>query len=51
MCIIDSVFIISSSDKDALRAVAAASPKLVIDLHGRLGADIEQLAGYAGVSW
>jgi len=45
------VFIISSSDKDALRAVVAASPKLVIDLHGRLGADIEQLAGYAGVSW
>ena len=45
------VVIVSSSDPEALRAVTAASPKLVIDLHGRLGEDVEQLAGYAGVSW
>jgi len=45
------VVVVSSSDPEALRAVTAASPKLVIDLHGRLGEDVEQLAGYAGVSW
>ena len=45
------VVIVSSSDAEALRAVTAASPKLVIDLHGRLGEDVEQLSGYAGVSW
>jgi GDP-mannose 6-dehydrogenase len=45
------VVIVSSSDPDALRAVTASSPRLVIDLNGRLGQDVEQLAGYAGVSW
>jgi GDP-mannose 6-dehydrogenase len=45
------VVIVSSSDPEALRAVTASSPRLVIDLNGRLGQDVEQLAGYAGVSW
>jgi GDP-mannose 6-dehydrogenase len=45
------VALVSSADPQALRALTAASPKLVIDLHGRLGPEVEQLAGYMGVSW
>jgi GDP-mannose 6-dehydrogenase len=45
------VVLVSSSDPAALRALAASSPALVIDLHGRLGADVEALESYEGVAW
>ena len=45
------VVIVSSSHPAALAALKAADPRLVIDLHGRLGADVEQLPAYEGVSW
>jgi hypothetical protein len=31
--------------------MVAADPDLVIDLHGRLGAEVEGLAGYEGALW
>jgi GDP-mannose 6-dehydrogenase len=43
--------IVASSEPAVLRAVAAAAPLMVLDLHGRLGEDIEQLPGYEGVGW
>jgi GDP-mannose 6-dehydrogenase len=45
------VVVVSSSDPATLRALAAADPRLVIDLNGRLGDAVEQLAAYQGVSW
>jgi GDP-mannose 6-dehydrogenase len=45
------VVLVSSSDPAALRALAASRPALVIDLHGRLGADVEALTAYEGVAW
>jgi GDP-mannose 6-dehydrogenase len=45
------VVLVSSSDPAVLAALAEASPELVIDLHGRLGPGVEQLAGYQGVGW
>jgi GDP-mannose 6-dehydrogenase len=45
------VVLVASSDPAALRALTAADPQLVIDLHGRLGEDVERLEPYQGVSW
>ncbi|WP_406832184.1 nucleotide sugar dehydrogenase [Pedococcus sp. KACC 23699] len=45
------VVLVSSSDPAGLTALLAAAPRLVIDLHGRLGADVERLQPYEGVSW
>jgi GDP-mannose 6-dehydrogenase len=45
------VVIVATSHPAALAALKAADPRLVIDLHGRLGADVEQLPAYEGVSW
>ena len=45
------VVLVSSSDPAGLAALKASSPKVVIDLNGRLGSDVEQLAPYEGVSW
>lgn len=45
------VVIVASSHPTALAALKEANPQLVIDLHGRLGAEIEQLPAYEGVSW
>lgn len=45
------VVVVASSDPAGLRALTAADPKLVIDLNGRLGADVEALRSYQGVSW
>jgi len=45
------VVIVSSGDARVHEALLAADPPLVIDLHGRLGADVEQMVGYQGVGW
>jgi GDP-mannose 6-dehydrogenase len=45
------VVIIATRDAAALAALGKANPKLVIDLDGRLGRDVEELAGYQGVCW
>ena len=45
------VAIVSTSDAKVLGALTAADPKVVIDLNGRLGKDVEALSGYQGVSW
>lgn len=45
------VAVVSTNDPAALRALEAASPHLVIDLDGRLGPRVEELAGYQGVGW
>jgi GDP-mannose 6-dehydrogenase len=46
-----SVVVISSGARELRKAVLAAAPAAVFDLHGRLGADIEALPGYEGVGW
>jgi GDP-mannose 6-dehydrogenase len=45
------VALVSTSDGAALHELRAASPKRVLDLHGRLGAEVEQLSGYEGIGW
>jgi GDP-mannose 6-dehydrogenase len=45
------VVLVSSSDPAVLAALAESSPQLVIDLNGRLGSGVEELAGYQGVGW
>ena len=45
------VAIVGSSEPSLLQALRTATPKRVLDLHGQLGTEIEQLAGYEGVSW
>jgi GDP-mannose 6-dehydrogenase len=45
------VVVVSSVDPEVLRALAAATPKRIFDINGRLGADIERLDGYEGVGW
>ncbi|PJJ56871.1 GDP-mannose 6-dehydrogenase [Mumia flava] len=45
------VAIVTTADDEALAALAATPPPHVLDLHGRLGAGVEQLAGYQGAGW
>jgi GDP-mannose 6-dehydrogenase len=45
------VVIVSDGGAEVVSAVLAADPALVVDLHGRLGAEVEGLAGYEGVLW
>lgn len=45
------VVLVSTSDPASLAALQAISPRLVIDLDGRLGAGVERIQGYSGVSW
>jgi GDP-mannose 6-dehydrogenase len=45
------VVLVSSAAPEVRAALAAAQPRLVIDLDGRLGAEVESLAGYQGVGW
>ena len=50
------VVVVASSDPGLLAALVAATegdagPRQVIDLHGRLGDDVEKIAGYEGVGW
>ena len=43
--------IVATSDGAALDELRSAPPEFILDLHGRLGADIERLPAYEGVGW
>jgi GDP-mannose 6-dehydrogenase len=45
------VAVVSTADPQVVSAVVQARPRVVYDLHGRLGADFEALDGYQGVGW
>jgi GDP-mannose 6-dehydrogenase len=45
------VAIVATSDPACLEALRHAGPALVIDINGRLGDEVEHIAGYQGVSW
>jgi GDP-mannose 6-dehydrogenase len=45
------VVVVSSSDPQIREALSLVQPRMIIDLCGSLGADIEALAGYQGVAW
>lgn len=45
------VAVVYSRSPEVLAALVAAAPAVVIDLDGRLGPDVEALAGYEGVGW
>ena len=45
------VAIVSASDEPVRAALLRTAPSHVIDLSGRLGAEIEALPGYEGLSW
>jgi GDP-mannose 6-dehydrogenase len=43
--------LVSTSDGAVIDELRASSPKWILDLHGRLGAEIERLPGYEGIGW
>lgn len=43
--------LVSSNDPDVISALLATPPPRLLDLNGRLGADIEGLEGYEGIGW
>jgi len=45
------VAVVSTADPHVVSAVVQARPRVVYDLHGRLGTDFEALDGYEGVGW
>ena len=45
------VALVGTSDSATIRALVAARPDHVLDVHGRLGADAEALPGYEGIAW
>ena len=45
------VAVVSTADPHVVGAVVQARPRVVYDLHGRLGAEFEALDGYEGVGW
>jgi GDP-mannose 6-dehydrogenase len=45
------VAIVSSTDITAVEALIADPPRVVIDISGRLGREVETLPGYAGIGW
>jgi GDP-mannose 6-dehydrogenase len=45
------VAVVSSADQEVIDTLLRTPPARVIDLHGRLGPEIEGLAGYEGVGW
>ncbi|MEA2827768.1 MAG: GDP-mannose 6-dehydrogenase [Actinomycetota bacterium] len=45
------VALVSSNAAPVVNALVANPPKTIIDLDGRLGAEVQALAGYQGVGW
>jgi GDP-mannose 6-dehydrogenase len=45
------VAVVGTSDSATIRALVAARPDRVLDVHGRLGAEAEALPGYEGIAW
>jgi GDP-mannose 6-dehydrogenase len=43
--------VVATSDPSVVEELRAAPPAWILDLHGRLGADIERLSGYEGIGW
>jgi GDP-mannose 6-dehydrogenase len=43
--------LVATSDRSAIDELRAAPPSWILDLHGRLGAEIERLPGYQGIGW
>jgi GDP-mannose 6-dehydrogenase len=43
--------VVATSDRQVVDELRAAPLALILDLHGRLGADIERLPAYEGVGW
>jgi GDP-mannose 6-dehydrogenase len=43
--------LVSTSDGAVIDELRTSPPKWILDLHGRLGAEIERLAGYEGIGW
>jgi GDP-mannose 6-dehydrogenase len=45
------VAVVGTSDANTIRALVAARPDHVLDVHGQLGEDAEALPGYEGIAW
>jgi GDP-mannose 6-dehydrogenase len=43
--------LVATSDLAAVNELRISPPKRILDLHGRLGAEIECLPGYEGIGW
>jgi len=43
--------LVATTDSAALDELRSAPPEWILDLHGRLGTDIERLPAYEGVGW
>src|SRR5215212_4950183 len=43
--------VVATSDRAVIDELRTAPPAWIVDLHGRLGADIERLPAYEGVGW
>jgi GDP-mannose 6-dehydrogenase len=43
--------LVATSDSAVIDELRIAPPEWILDLHGRLGAEIERLAGYEGIGW
>ena len=46
-----SVAVVGTADPQTIGALVEARPKHVLDVHGRLGEDVEAMAGYEGLAW
>jgi GDP-mannose 6-dehydrogenase len=45
------VAVVATSDPPVVEELRTAAPDWILDVHGRLGTDIEQLPGYEGIGW
>jgi GDP-mannose 6-dehydrogenase len=43
--------VVATSEAAVVRALRAAPPERIVDLSGRLGTDVERIAGYEGLGW
>ena len=43
--------VVATSDLPVVEELRTAAPNWILDVHGRLGSDIEQLPGYEGIGW
>jgi fructose-1,6-bisphosphatase/sedoheptulose 1,7-bisphosphatase-like protein len=45
------VAVLATADGDVVRAVLDTPPRLVLDVHGGVGPELEALPGYSGIAW
>ena len=43
--------LVATSEPAVVRALRDAPPASIVDLTGRLGAEVERIAGYEGLGW